>query len=264
MFHAVELSTIAACVGDQWSPQIGDPTVAGWATVVAYALCTVLGFMTLLRVKDRREWIFWGLVTLAMLSLGVNKQLDLQSMLTAAGRCLSQLQGWYDERRAFQRDFIIGLLITAGLFLALVLWLMRRYLRRNGLALLGLAFVITFVAVRAVGFHHFDVLINSRLLNIRFNVLFELSGLVLLAVNATALLGSRLSDAPSGRADRSDRHACPETEGDRQKILTASLLGAQRSELDRRGSAAARWRQDCSVKNRPTKSGRSFRGVRDR
>ncbi len=57
----------------------------------------------------------------------MNKQLDLQSMLTAAGRCLSQLQGWYDERRVFQRDFIIGLLITAGLFLALVLWLMRRY-----------------------------------------------------------------------------------------------------------------------------------------
>ena len=138
-------------------------------------------------------------------------------MLTAAGRCLSQLQGWYEERRVFQRDFIIGLLMAVGLFVSLVLWLMRGCLRRNGLALLDLAFVTTFVAVRAVGFHHFDVLINSRLLDIRFNVLFELSGLVLLAVNATALLGSRLSDAPSGHADRSDRLGFPETEGDRQQ-----------------------------------------------
>ena len=198
MSHEVELSTIAACVDDRWSPQIGDPTVAGWGTVVAYALCAVLGFMTFLRVEDSRERIFWGLVTLAMLSLGVNKQLDLQSMLTAAGRCLSQLQGWYDERRVFQRNFIIGLLTAAGLILAVGLWLMRGCLRRNGLALLGLAFVTAFVAVRAVGFHHFETLINSRLLDIRFNVLFELSGLVAIAVNAVALLGTRRSDAPSG------------------------------------------------------------------
>jgi hypothetical protein len=198
MFHGIKLSTIAACVGDQWSPQIGDPTVAGWGTVVAYAVCAVLGVMALMRVDDRRERIFWGLVTLAMLALGVNKQLDLQSMFTAAGRCLSQLQGWYEERRVFQRDFIIGLLMVAGLFLALVLWLMRGYLRRNGLALLGLAFVTAFVAVRAVGFHHFDVLINSRLLDIRFNVLFELSGLVLIAANAMTLPGPRPSNGPSG------------------------------------------------------------------
>ena len=104
MFPEVKLSTIAACVDDRWSPQIGDPTVAGWGTVVAYAVCAVLGFMALTRAQDKRERIFWGLVTLAMLSLGVNKQLDLQSMLTAAGRCLSQLQGWYEERRVFQRN----------------------------------------------------------------------------------------------------------------------------------------------------------------
>ena len=191
MPHEVEFSTIASCVGDQWSPRIGDPTVAGWGTVVAYAVCALLGFMALLRVQDSRERIFWGLVTLAMLALGVNKQLDLQSMLTAAGRCLSQLQGWYEERRVFQRNFVIGLLMVAGLSLALVLWLMRGCLRRNGLALIGLAFVTAFVAVRAVGFHHFDVPIDSRLLDIRFNVLFELSGLVLLAVNAMALSCSR-------------------------------------------------------------------------
>ena len=70
MSYEVELSAISACVGHRWSPQIGDPTVAGWGTVVAYAFCAVLGFIALLRVQDSRERIFWGLVTLAMLSLG--------------------------------------------------------------------------------------------------------------------------------------------------------------------------------------------------
>jgi len=186
--NAPELSTIVACVGDQWSPQIGDPTVAGWTTVVAYAVCAVLGLVALRRAQNGRERIFWGLVTLAMLFLGVNKQLDLQSSLTAAGRCLSQLQGWYGERRAFQMKFIIGLLAGAGLFVTLGFWLMRDYLRRNGVAILGLALVTAFVAVRAVGFHHFDVLIDSRFLDTRFNALFELSGLFLIAGNALAFL----------------------------------------------------------------------------
>ncbi|MGI6854727.1 hypothetical protein [Mesorhizobium sp. 1B3] len=149
--------------------------------------------MALLRAQRGRERVFWGFVMLAMLGLGVNKQLDLQSMLTAGGRCLSQLQGWYEERRAFQRNFIIGLVTVATLFLALVLWLMRGCLRRNGLAILGLAFVAGFVAVRAVGFHHFDVLIDRRFLGHRLNVLFELSGLVFIAVNALALLRPRRS-----------------------------------------------------------------------
>lgn len=187
MSNDVNLSAIAACVGDQWSPQIGDPTVAGWVTVVAYVVCAVLSFVTLMRVQDSRERIFWGLVVLAMLFLGVNKQLDLQSMLTAAGRCLSQIQGWYEKRRAFQLNFIIGLLVLAVLLLTLAVWLMRGRLRRNGVAVLGLAFVAAFVSVRAVGFHHVDILIGSRFLDIRYNVLFELSGLVLIAANAITL-----------------------------------------------------------------------------
>jgi hypothetical protein len=188
IFGGIDSPVIAACVGNQWSPQIGDPTVAGWLTVVAYAFCVVLGLMAGRRARNTRERIFWRVVALAMLFLCVNKQLDLQSVLTATGRCLSQLQGWYDERRAFQLDFIIGLLVAAVLFLAAVLWLMRGSLRRNGVAILGLAFVTSFVAVRAIGFHHVDVLIDSRLLDVRYNVLFELSGLVLIAANVIGLL----------------------------------------------------------------------------
>lgn len=197
MSPEVKLSTLASCVVGQWWPRIGDPTMAGWGTVVAYAVCAVLGLMTLLRLENSRERVFWGLLTFAMLLLGMNKQFDLQSMLTAVGRCLSQLQGWYEERRLFQRNFIIGLIIMAVIFLATVLWLMREYIRRNGIALIGLAIVTTFVAVRAVGFQHVDALINSRVHDVRFNVLFELSGLVLIAINAIVLRATCKGEPPA-------------------------------------------------------------------
>jgi hypothetical protein len=119
--------------------------------------------------------------------LAVNKQLDLQSALTAVGRCVSQLQGWYDERRAFQRQFILGLLAVAGAGLALGLFAMRQHARRNALAILGLGCVIAFVAVRAVGFHHVDVFLKGGFPEVRYNFLLENAGLILIALNALFL-----------------------------------------------------------------------------
>lgn len=117
--------------------------------------------------------------------------------VTAVGRCVSQLQGWYEERRAVQLKFIVVLLIVSALFLGALLWLMRGRLKNKGLALLGLALVSTFVVVRAVGFQHVDVLINTRVHDIRFNVLLELSGLVLIFINAIWLLIVRQETVPA-------------------------------------------------------------------
>ncbi len=188
MFQSIDLGRLQTCVFDRWSPKIGDPSAAGWLTVTAYVTCALLALLVLRRLGGGRARTFWVLTCIVMAFLAVNKQLDLQSALTATGRCISRLQGWYEDRRIFQRHFIQSLLLVVGMMLAVGLYLMRHALKRHGLALLGLAVVAGFVAVRAVGFHHFDSVINMRVQDVRVNVIFELSGLVLIAVNALALL----------------------------------------------------------------------------
>lgn len=189
MFGTFDVTLIWNCANRRWSPQIGDPTLAGWATVAAYGLCCLLALLLLRRRLKPMERLFWALMSALMLALAINKQLDLQSLLTAMGRCISQHQGWYDERRAVQIGFIKVLLGVTITILLLGFWLMRKHLRRNGLALLGLGLVAGFVAVRAIGFHHFDAFINSRtFLDLRFNFVLEISGLILIAINALALL----------------------------------------------------------------------------
>ncbi|MFN3844438.1 MAG: hypothetical protein ACK4RZ_01285 [Paracoccaceae bacterium] len=188
MFQSIDPGRLQSCVFDRWSPQIGDPSLAGWLTVAAYLTCAVLAIFVVRRVGGGRARTFWVLTCFAMAFLAVNKQLDLQSALTATGRCIARLQGWYEDRRIVQRHFIQGLLLAIGAILVFGLYLMRRDLKRHGLALLGLAVVAGFVAVRAVGFHHFDSVINIRVQDVRLNVVFELAGLVLIAVNALVLL----------------------------------------------------------------------------
>lgn len=179
---------VLTCTFNRWSPGIGDPTVAGWVTVAVYALCATLALGVATRAGRGRERQFWIMMTGLMVFLGVNKELDLQTALTMTGRCLAQLQGWYELRQNVQRQFILGFLAATLIGLVLGLFLMRRHLRSHGLAIVGLATVAGFVAVRAVGIHHFDSFINTRVMDLRFNFIFEVSGLILIALNAIALL----------------------------------------------------------------------------
>ena len=154
----------------------------GWVTVAAYfgtsLACFASGRVSL---RDRGFWLF---LTFALFLLGVNKQLDFQSGLTAIGRCASQLQGWYDDRRQFQFFFILGLLAVSGMVLLSTFVRMSARLHRVGAALLGFGMLLTFVNVRAIGFHHFDSLLKTSLLGVRVNWILELSGIALILLNA--------------------------------------------------------------------------------
>jgi len=175
------------CAFENWSPTIGDPTLMGWFTVATY----IAAAMVSLRVAvvgafpenfSGRERTFWVLLAVLLSLLALNKQLDLQSFLTTTARCLAIEQGWYENRRPVQLAFIA----IVGLCCLIVAWsaaaLLRRSLRRTWLALTGLFVVLTFVLIRAAGFHHVDMLINVEVYSIRANWVLELSGLVMILI----------------------------------------------------------------------------------
>ena len=60
-----------------------------------------------------------------------------------------------------------------------------KILRENWLALVGLVFLITFIMIRAVSFHHFDQVIKLSLAGIRMNWILELSGIFCILISAS-------------------------------------------------------------------------------
>jgi hypothetical protein len=193
------------CALESWSPGIGDPTAMGWVTVAVYALAALLAALVAVRAPFPvrslgRERAFWAIAALMLAFLAVNKELDLQSFLTAAGRCAAQAQGWYDDRRVVQAEFIAALVGIAGVGLLALLWLLRGTWRRSFVPALGLVFVTGFVLVRAAGFHHVDRLIGMTLsgTGFRANWALELPGPLLVAAAALVLL-ARPSAEPRQR-----------------------------------------------------------------
>ncbi|WP_212751884.1 isopropylmalate isomerase [Roseovarius arcticus] len=189
----MSFNDLADCVFSRWSPQIGDPTIVGWLTVASYFIVSVISVLVFLRQSGRSR-MFWLFLSALLFALAINKQLDLQSALTAVGRCLSQAQGWYAERRTFQLSFIISIIIASVLIAVLLFWAMRRELKHIWLALTGTALLLAFIAIRAVGFHHFDQFIGYEVGSIRVNWAFEIGGIAMIGANGLYLLLRRSSD----------------------------------------------------------------------
>lgn len=192
------MQTTLTCAFTQWSPGLGDNNLMGWLIVLAYLVAAVLSMRAAvviagLEAADRRERRFWWIAGAIMLFLAVNKQLDLQTLVTQIGRCHAQLSGWYDMRRIVQRDFILAIVAAGAVMLLVLAFLLRGILGRVWPALLGLAFVCLFVVVRAASFHHMDALLGTWVFGVKMNWLLELPGPILVGVVALRRRRARLA-----------------------------------------------------------------------
>lgn len=183
------MRTTLTCAFVQWSPGLGDNNLMGWVTVAVYLLAAIASGMVVWRLAGadplaRRERRFWIITAAIMLLLAINKQLDLQSLLTMLARCHAQLTGWYDSRRAVQEAFIFLVAASGAIALGLLALLLRGILGRVWGALLGLGFVCIFVVIRAASFHHVDALLGGTAAGIKLNWLLELPGPTLVTLVA--------------------------------------------------------------------------------
>jgi hypothetical protein len=248
-------------VGD-WSPGIGDPSVIGWLTVAAYLMAAGLCFrvfratrggrsvralgstlvlvlpwpshrrrLEAVPVETRMAALWLGLAVLLLL-LGINKQLDLQTVFTEIGRIVAHHYDWYDQRRNVQVIFIISVVLVGLWGLSRVRLLLgegsspesragRPDVRTGGATagpiravLAGTVVLLCFVSIRAASFHHIDALLGVRLEYVKVNWFLELGGIAFIAIGAH-LAGRRpraralgLPGGPSGPRS-SGGHATP-------------------------------------------------------
>jgi hypothetical protein len=174
-----------------WQPAIGDPSAMGWVTVGAYFLTFLIGLRLVLNSK---RWFpadtclaqqrFWLIVCLLMLALGINKQLDLQSLITAMGKHYVVRDGWIEHKRYVQVRVIISILTAAALSLLFFFFRMRNLLKTNWLAIAGITCLLMFIVSRATSFHHMDTFIGTYILGARVNWLMELGGLTAIILSA--------------------------------------------------------------------------------
>lgn len=132
----------------------------------------------------RRLRIFWYAAAAVLLALGINKPLDLHVFVTRIGRQIARQGGWYDARLQVQAAFFLGVLCLAGGMLLSLVILLRRALRRNWLAVLGVVFLISFVVLRTMSLSHVDHVLGQRLVGIKMHRVLEVAGILCVGISA--------------------------------------------------------------------------------
>ena len=177
------MATSTLLENGRWIPGIGDPTVLGWVTVVVYFTVAVICMKAAtINKSNKSEHHFWFYLTFFLIALGINKQLDFQSLLTQTGKDLAISQGWYKDRRFIQMGFIIliGLLGVTGTII-----LLKTFRNANTsikIAFVGCIILFIFILMRASSFHHMDIFINMKLAGVKMNGILELGGLAVIGV----------------------------------------------------------------------------------
>lgn len=173
-----------------WSPGIGDPTIGGWLTVGLYAAAAWTCHRVLQSerrqqlVMSANERLIWRLLMAAMVALGINKQLDLQSAMTESARIMAHAQGWYSNRGQFQEAFIAAVPIVGLTVLAATMVLVWQAPASTRWACVGAAGLVVFVAIRATSFHHVDEMLGWRLGGLPMNWVLEMGSLVVIGWSA--------------------------------------------------------------------------------
>ena len=191
-----------------WQPSFGDPTPLGWLTAALYVFVGVLCLLVAARTRrlaggDNQAALFWLGIAAGLLALGLNKQLDLQTLLTQAAKQLSIQQGWYEQRRWVQAAFFVAL---AGA-LSWGIWNTQRVIRSDRyarLALLGAGYAGVFVLLRMLALAKVTVMLDLTvsMWGVRG---FELAAPVVILW--AAVLELRAGPPPAAREEDSSRGA---------------------------------------------------------
>jgi hypothetical protein len=183
---------VATTFDGRWHAGIGDPTVVGWTTVVAYGLAAWYCHLCQRNSEPGSARTFWLGFTLLMVALGVNKQLDLQTWFTQTGRDIAIEYGWYERRRVIQMLFIAWLAIGAVVASSWIKRVVKTLDVHARLASLGAVLLALFIVARAASFHHIDKLLGLSIESVTINAVLELSAISVIVLSARSCLRTLL------------------------------------------------------------------------
>jgi len=153
-----------------------------WLVAAAYLLASGLAAWAALRTSFRLESRFWWIAAVGLLFLALNKQLDLQTLLTETLREVATRDGWFEQRRAAQAAFvgaIVLLSLAMAAYLARLAWESGAGVK---LTFLGLALLGAYVLSRAALFNHLETPIGRIASDVRAHGNLELGFIVVVIV----------------------------------------------------------------------------------
>ncbi|MDO5614266.1 MAG: hypothetical protein Q4G14_13630 [Paracoccus sp. (in: a-proteobacteria)] len=179
----MDFARIMGCVQRNWAP--GSAGVSSSDGLVAL-IC--LGFAAVCFVIVRRQGRaagrgFWTGLGIMLALLGVARLADLDTGLSAGGRCFARVGGWYAERQDIQQMLMFWVVVAVGLGAAVIMLTLRGRLLRNIPALIGLTGLLALIGLRLVSAHGVDAWLHGYIAGMPRHLVLDLLALSIIGVS---------------------------------------------------------------------------------
>jgi len=169
----------------------GRLTTLGWTMLALYLLAALLVFRAAAASTSPNSramdhiWISLGIILAA---LGLNKEIDLQTVLIEIGRRVARNEHLFAYRLELYLVFFLGFILAmTALFAAVMLRFsadVGKFARQFPFAASGLALICTYIVIRAAVIDNVNVMLGLDLKQIPFLWLLEAGGLLLIMIQA--------------------------------------------------------------------------------
>lgn len=169
----------------------GHLTALGWTMLALYLITALLAFRaaTISTFPNSaamgRVWICLGVILSA---LGLNKELDLQTLLIEFGRQIAHSEHLFAYRLKLYLVFFLGSMLVIVALLAVILLRfsadIRTFARQFPLAISGCGLICAYIVIRTALIDNVDLMLGVSLKQIAFLWLLEAGGLLLIMVQA--------------------------------------------------------------------------------
>ena len=181
----------------EWSIGIGDPTFLGWFICISYFVaCWICGNKALQAKRINDNYPFLLGIAIFLLFLGINKQLDLQTLFIQTIRYLSIQHGWYEQRKLVQIAFVVLTSFSALVSLISLRIFFADSWCRYKVVWFGIILLCTFILLRMALFDGVNVFLHQGdIVTITIGTILELGGIVIIilgAKNQPSQLGAQL------------------------------------------------------------------------
>jgi hypothetical protein len=191
-----------------WKKDRGDPSVMGWFITFCYFLVFIISFYFVKKttpfIKNKNFIWFWYAVTIFIILLGINKQLDLQMLFADYARLYAKMSGMFVNRKPFQHK-IISLLATIGISVFFIfIYNFWRAPKTTWIALFGFSILFSFPLIRLVSLHRLESLLYKSFLSVKIVDVIEIIGIsiVLIAIIMNYLIYKNLKSYEKSKSSR--------------------------------------------------------------
>ncbi len=171
----------------KWQFRLDNPTILGWTVVAAYIAAAACCGRAALKARGDSARSFapvWWLLAAGLVFLGINKQLNLQTLMIVIGRNVSNAEGWYGARRRVQLIFSVVFAVSCLVALVWLLSRCRQFFVENRLVLAGVIVLALFVVLRAATINHADEFLRIKLKDEHWAWVLEIAGSALIGTGA--------------------------------------------------------------------------------